>query len=66
MFFCFGSVSSFFLELFLLISGSILGMYQLGEFIFQCPIFVVVVVVIVFPGVLGVKLGSLFNVFLVS
>ena len=38
--FCFGSISSFFLELFfLLISSGILGTYRPGEFIFQCPIF---------------------------
>ena len=38
--FCFGSVSSFFLELFLHWSySSILGTYRPGEFIFQCPIF---------------------------
>ena len=37
--FCFGCVSSLFLELFLLISSSILGTYQPKEFIFQCPIF---------------------------
>ena len=36
--FHFGSVSSFFLELFLH-SSSILGTYQPGEIIFQCPIF---------------------------
>ena len=38
--FCFGSVSSFFLVLSSpLISSSILGTYQPGEFIFQCHIF---------------------------
>ena len=38
--FCFGSMSSFFLELFLHWSPvAYLGTYQLGEFIFQCPIF---------------------------
>ena len=40
--FCFGSISSFFLEFFILsplISSSILGTYWPGEFIFQCPIF---------------------------
>ena len=37
--FCFGSIPSFFLELFLYWSGSILGTYWPGEFIFQCPIF---------------------------
>ena len=38
--FCLGSISSFFVELFLLlISCSILGTYWPGEFIFQCPIF---------------------------
>ena len=38
--FCFGSITSFFLELFSpLISRSILGTYLPGEFIFQCPIF---------------------------
>ena len=36
--FCFGSVSSFFLELSPLFSSSILGTYQPGEFIFQCHI----------------------------
>ena len=40
-YFCFGSVSSFFLELFLhwSPSSSMLGTYWPGEFIFQCPIF---------------------------
>ena len=43
--FCFGSVSSFFLELFLhMISSSILGTYWPGEFIFQCHIFFLVIV----------------------
>ena len=44
--FCFGSVSSFFLDPFILsgvisplISSSILGTYQPGEFLFLCPIF---------------------------
>ena len=38
--FCFGSISSFFLELFSpLYSSSILGTYWPGEFIFQCHIF---------------------------
>ena len=38
--FCFGSACSFFLELFPpLFSSSILGTYQPGEFIFQCPTF---------------------------
>ena len=40
--FCFGSISSFFLEFFILsplISSSILGTYRPGEFIFQCLIF---------------------------
>ena len=42
--FLFGSVSSFFLELFpqfgeIISSSTILGTYQTGEFIFQCPIF---------------------------
>ena len=37
MLFCFGSVSSFFISP--LISSNILGTYQPGEFIFQCPIF---------------------------
>ena len=38
--FCFGTVSSFFLQLISpLISSSILGTYQPGDFIFQCPIF---------------------------
>ena len=37
--FCFGSIPSFFLEFFLQISSSILGTYQPGEFLFQCPIF---------------------------
>ena len=40
--FCFGSISSFFLEFFILsplISSSILGTYRPGEFLFQCPIF---------------------------
>ena len=39
--FCFGSIPSFFLELFisLLISSSILGTYRPGEFLFQYPIF---------------------------
>ena len=36
--FCFGSASSFFLEL-LLFSSSILGTYWPGEFIYQCHIF---------------------------
>ena len=37
--FCFGSVSSFFLEFISpLISSSILGTYRPGEFLFQCPI----------------------------
>ena len=36
--FCFGSVSPFFLEVFLL-SSSILGTYRPGEFLFQCPLF---------------------------
>ena len=35
--FCFDSISSFFLELFL--HCSVLGAYRPGEFIFQCPIF---------------------------
>ena len=37
--FCFGSIPSFFLELFLLIISSILGTYCPREFIFWCPIF---------------------------
>ena len=37
--FCFGSISSFFLELFLHCSPVGLGTCQPGEFIFQCPIF---------------------------
>ena len=37
--FCFGSISSFFLELFLHSSSSILGTYWPGELIFHCPIF---------------------------
>ena len=38
--FSFGSILSFFLELFSpLISSSILGTYQPGQFIFQCPSF---------------------------
>ena len=37
--FWFGSVSSFFLELFLHLSSSILGTHLPGEFIFQCGIF---------------------------
>ena len=38
--FHFGSISSFFLELISpLFSSSILGTFQPGEFIFQCPIF---------------------------
>ena len=38
--FCFGSISSFFLELFLHCSPvAYLGTYRPGEFIFQCPIF---------------------------
>ena len=37
--FCFGSVSSFFLELFLYSYNSILGTYWPGEFIFQCHTF---------------------------
>ena len=38
--FCFASVSPFFLELFLHWSPvAYLGIYQPGEFIFQCPIF---------------------------
>ena len=37
--FCFGSIPSFFLELFSpLISSSILGIYRPGEFLFQYPI----------------------------
>ena len=38
--FCFGSIPSFFLELFisLLISSSILGTYRPGEFLFEYPI----------------------------
>ena len=39
--FCFGSISSFFLELFLFLQSLpvALGTYEPGEFIFQCPIF---------------------------
>ena len=37
--FCFVSASSFFLELFLHSSSSVLGTYQPGAFIFQCHIF---------------------------
>ena len=38
--FCFGSASSFFLELFLhSFPVAILGTYQPGELVFQCPIF---------------------------
>ena len=37
--FCFGSISSLFLGIYSLFSSSILGTYQPGEFIFQCPIF---------------------------
>ena len=38
--FCFGSIPSFFLELFFhWVSSSILGTYWPGEFIFQCAIF---------------------------
>ena len=38
--FCFGSISSFFLELFLhWFPVALLGTYWPGEFIFQCPIF---------------------------
>ena len=37
--FCFGSVPSFFLHLFLHWSSSILGTSRPAEFIFQCPIF---------------------------
>ena len=38
--FCFGSVSSLFSGVISpLISSSILGIYRLGEFVFQCPIF---------------------------
>ena len=47
--FHFGSVSSFFLELFLHFSSSILGTYWLGKFIFQCHIF------LPFHTVYGVK-----------
>ena len=36
--FCFGSIPSFFLESFLLISSKILGTYWPGEFLFQYPI----------------------------
>ena len=36
--FCFGSIPSFFLEFSPVISSSILGTYQPGEFLFQCPI----------------------------
>ena len=44
--FCFGSVSSFFLELFLywLITSSLLGTYWPGELIFQCPTFYLFIV----------------------
>ena len=38
--FCFGAISSFFLQLISpLISSSILGTYQPGEYSFQCPFF---------------------------
>ena len=37
--FCFGSIPSFFGVTSLLISSSVLGTYQPGEFVFQCPIF---------------------------
>ena len=36
--FCFGSIPSFFLELFLQISSSVLGIYWPREFLFQYPI----------------------------
>ena len=37
--FCFGSISSFFLELFLQSSNRVCGTYWQGKFIFKCPIF---------------------------
>ena len=51
--FCFGSISSLFLGIYSLFSSSILGTYQPGEFIFQCPIFLLFHIV---HGVLKARL----------
>ena len=48
-YFCFGSTSSFFLKLFFHSSPVvILGPYRPGEFIFQCPIFCLFILFLVF------------------
>ena len=57
--FCFGSVSPFFLEVFLL-SSSILGTYRPGEFLFQCPLF------LPFHGFHGVLKARILKWFAVS
>ena len=58
--FCFGFVSSSFLESFFpLISSSILGTYRPGEFIFQCPIFLPF---LTFHGVLKTRIPKWFAI----